>query len=1209
MKATIKSIIVLLLFITLYTPEHLFSQNPIQEIEYQWNTNSDPTTFLGNESLIKTLGLPDDNTGGLPIEVIYSDAVNKYYVYTARYIIVIDGTTHNIIKRIEISERGTFDYRGASSSINRYHEKKMAYNPTLQCIYCATEDEDLKIINCNTNEVDLTFTQNEVIENFIINVYYNSASNKLFWLVSGYNNKAVLKTIDGTNNTLIDEREFQSTTFYKISGDESGNRLFLSAEKYDPVLSRSIEVLVASTLDDITSLNISYKAINLLHNPNTDKLYISPYQASFIGVINCDPNIYSYLYDITLPQYVKQLSYNPGNNRIYSCGGGYYGKFNIVDGINDQLITSISINEPNALIFNSTLNSIFCGGYNKIIKIMGNSNTITSQCSNNYGGISSFLAINETAGKIASANTAAGHVTFFDLNQPDPNIVLENYKQTGGSTYYGCYNTINKKYYFIQNDSENTKSFVNIYDGTNNQLINTLVIEGASELKTCTYNEMYNKVFISSEGSNKVYVISGQDDLQLSATISNVLHPRKIYSIPQSGKIVCGGAYKIYIINAENNQVIANINNPDEILISDFVISDLYSSKLYASCFYTGKILKIDLINNTIENTLYATSGQSDFAYDNTNHILYSVELGMTNSSVTVIDESTFTISTTINVKPFSSELEYNPLTKRVYLLSSGGSVNIGGITVIKGSNILKVIDIEGVHSNGMILNPLNNMFYFHTFYNPFSTDKESYVSAFDCTSDNIVSTIYLGQKQNFGEGATWFSVDEGMVLNPDKNQLIIGNRGFSNLSVIQCTSDILGLNYGWRWISFPRMERYAFADDPFHPVPIMKNTTLYDDDLYFTLWAQPEPTYEPYKRFNPNMPDPWSGLLYEANSTKGYKYEVSPSDLPQPKQILKGARLYPECPVELPAPGEEKWIGYFIEESQDPWDAFPSEIYNGEEGLTMIQAQYWTMTKLSWGGGSVWIKSGKVTPIKYGDMVIIKYQGSDPNFVWNGPDNSEEDREIPKPQAYTWEEKADYIPFYVETDPTSDIEEIAVLADGECIGATVRQPGDSLVEVDGYLGELPVGAEVEFETWNGYKSSPVERNGYVVYNPFTHKKEKRNIYVGENQDYYMVSLKADEVFELPDDVSHISCQPNPFSNEMTLSIRMNSAQHVAVEVYNIQGSKVKTLLNSNLPDGYYEVVWRGDNETGNKVKEGVYFYKIKTGNGTEVTDKIVLLK
>ncbi|MEZ5083308.1 MAG: hypothetical protein R2750_07650 [Bacteroidales bacterium] len=56
-----------------------------------------------------------------------------------------------------------------------------------------------------------------------------------------------------------------------------------------------------------------------------------------------------------------------------------------------------------------------------------------------------------------------------------------------------------------------------------------------------------------------------------------------------------------------------------------------------------------------------------------------------------------------------------------------------------------------------------------------------------------------------------------------------------------------------------------------------------------------------------------------------------------------------------------------------------------------------------------------------------------------------------------------------------------------------------------------------------GWKSAKVEKDGYIVYNQFTGKKEKRNIYIGETQEYYDVSLKQGELYGIPDDVSHIT--------------------------------------------------------------------------------------
>jgi flagellar hook assembly protein FlgD len=64
----------------------------------------------------------------------------------------------------------------------------------------------------------------------------------------------------------------------------------------------------------------------------------------------------------------------------------------------------------------------------------------------------------------------------------------------------------------------------------------------------------------------------------------------------------------------------------------------------------------------------------------------------------------------------------------------------------------------------------------------------------------------------------------------------------------------------------------------------------------------------------------------------------------------------------------------------------------------------------------------------------------------------------------------------------------------------------------------------------------------------------------------------------------------------------------VWVEIYDISGKKINTLLGGELPGGYYNTTWNGDNNIGSKVNKGVYFYRIRTVNGIVITDKIVVL-
>jgi len=219
------------------------------------------------------------------------------------------------------------------------------------------------------------------------------------------------------------------------------------------------------------------------------------------------------------------------------------------------------------------------------------------------------------------------------------------------------------------------------------------------------------------------------------------------------------------------------------------------------------------------------------------------------------------------------------------------------------------------------------------------------------------------------------------------------------------------------------------------------------------------------------------------------------------------------------------------------------------------------------------------------------------------------DDIEIPETSYYTYEEQADYLPFYVETDSLTDIQEIAVLADGEVKGAAVRLPGDTLTEVNGYFEGVAPGAVIEFETWNGYKSEPVDRNGYIVIDHKRKVREKRTIYTGEKSGFYHVSLKTNEVYELPPEIGIVTCKPNPFRQSVEFSFRLSRESNIRIDVMDINGNVIKTVINGFYPEGLYNFTWQGDNESGNRPMPGVYFYRVMSGNEVVQTDKLVMIK
>ncbi|MBN1407086.1 MAG: T9SS type A sorting domain-containing protein [Calditrichaceae bacterium] len=78
---------------------------------------------------------------------------------------------------------------------------------------------------------------------------------------------------------------------------------------------------------------------------------------------------------------------------------------------------------------------------------------------------------------------------------------------------------------------------------------------------------------------------------------------------------------------------------------------------------------------------------------------------------------------------------------------------------------------------------------------------------------------------------------------------------------------------------------------------------------------------------------------------------------------------------------------------------------------------------------------------------------------------------------------------------------------------------------------------------------------------------------------------------------------PNPFNSITTIQYNLTKDVNVMLEVFNVQGQKVKTLVNSHQKAGRYEVQFDGAN-----LASGVYIYKIKAGNFTQ-SKRMLLIK
>ena len=83
---------------------------------------------------------------------------------------------------------------------------------------------------------------------------------------------------------------------------------------------------------------------------------------------------------------------------------------------------------------------------------------------------------------------------------------------------------------------------------------------------------------------------------------------------------------------------------------------------------------------------------------------------------------------------------------------------------------------------------------------------------------------------------------------------------------------------------------------------------------------------------------------------------------------------------------------------------------------------------------------------------------------------------------------------------------------------------------------------------------------------------------------------------------------PNPFNPITNIGYDIPELSKVSIDIYNIAGNKVKTLVSKEHQPGRYKVQWNATNESGAPVATGMYIYKIRAKDFVSVK-KLLLMK
>ena len=162
----------------------------------------------------------------------------------------------------------------------------------------------------------------------------------------------------------------------------------------------------------------------------------------------------------------------------------------------------------------------------------------------------------------------------------------------------------------------------------------------------------------------------------------------------------------------------------------------------------------------------------------------------------------------------------------------------------------------------------------------------------------------------------------------------------------------------------------------------------------------------------------------------------------------------------------------------------------------------------------------------------------------------------------------------------------------------------------DGYIGAIQMtlshGVDFQLELTNEAIISDYQTDGksttLIIVNP-----ESYDIF-STSDDYRIETVLIANSSELidvnmPSEYSLSHAYPNPFNNSTNIDFNIPNEANVTVQIYNLLGKEVATLIDSRMDAGYHHLVW-----DANSIASGIYFIHMNSNNFTQ-TEKIILLK
>lgn len=319
---------------------------------------------------------------------------------------------------------------------------------------------------------------------------------------------------------------------------------------------------------------------------------------------------------------------------------------------------------------------------------------------------------------------------------------------------------------------------------------------------------------------------------------------------------------------------------------------------------------------------------------------------------------------------------------------------------------------------------------------------------------------------------------------------------------------------------------------------------------------------------------------------------------------IVEGLAIPTNTPIPLSSGWN--WIAYLPQENRTLADALSSVAGNAQQIKTQQQ------TALYYDPPGMWIGDLEYMQASVGYKI---HTAADDILYYDQPDRplvSSTDEQRDNPPGWTPISGTQYnmvlmAAVYDENnelfDNTGD-NTLAVFGPGgddDCRGIAVWQEsfgGFWYVTIVGNEN----GEELSFKVYEDSSGQIFDCNETMIF--------QDNSVIGDPENTFTITYHdtSSEDCSLTTNAVLYPNYPNPFNPQTTIKFSLAQASYIKIDIFNIHGQKIKTIVDSEFGAGLHSVIWDGKNSKDSEVASGNYFIKMQHNDEVTVS-KMLLLK